>query len=429
MTSIIFFDVDGTLLSHQSLSIPPTTLYALHELKKQGIKLIAATGRGPRVAVLLKNHGLDFDGFVTLNGQYCFTGDLVLLASPIKKEDLQGLLDFLHKYPITCEFISLEGLFRNFTSEDARKIDTLLGSTLSRYSLEEPSVSIKREIYQLNLYMPQEFDGLISHYMPQSRVLRWHPLFNDVISHESGKHRGVDVFLEHFGIPREESLAFGDGGNDEDLLKAVDVGIAMGNASDSLKKVADFVTSSVDDDGIYKALVERNLIPPAELCDAIYEDESPAGFLLARNTPIPEGIYHLVVEVLVRHTSGDFLLMQRSMEKKQAPGLYEASAGGSALAGETSLEAVKRELFEETGISEGNFSFESRHVYPELHSIFHCYLCETSQDPDSILLQEGETIDYRWMKKEEFLRFLDSPQMLPYIKERRREYLDMLKDD
>lgn len=427
MVSIVFFDVDGTLLSHKTLSIPPTTLYALKELQNKGIKLIAATGRGPSVAVLLKDYGFDFDGFITLNGQYVFTGDQILLESPLRKDDLRGLLGLLEEHQITCEFIGKDFLSRNFTSDEAKEIDDLLGTTLTEHRFEEPEKTIEKDVYQLNLYMPKELDHVVSSYMPNSRVLRWHPLFNDVISKEGGKHRGVELFLDYFGIPKEESLAFGDGGNDIDLLRATGEGVAMGNAADEVKVQADDVTASVDEDGIYQALVKRQIIPPAELWGALNEDESPAGFLLARHTPIPKDIYHLVVEVIVRHTNGKFLVVQRSYDKKQAPGFFEASASGSALHGETSLEAVKRELFEETGIKEGRFTLQNRNVYPELHSIFHSYLCETDQDPESILLQEGETIHYEWMDKDEFLAFTESPKMLPYPLERRKEYLEELR--
>ena len=427
MVSVIFFDFDGTLFSHKSLSIPPTALYALNELKKKGIKLIAATGRGPGVAVLLKNYGFDFDGFITLNGQYVFTGDQVLLESPLRKDDLKGLLCLLDEHPVTCEFIGKDFLSRNYTSDSAKEIDELLGSSLTEHCFEDPLQTIEKDIYQLNLYMSKELDHLVSSYMPNSRVLRWHPLFNDVISKDSGKHRGVELFLEYFGIPTEESIAFGDGSNDIDLLLAAGEGIAMGNAEDEVKEKADDVTSSVDEDGIYYALVKRKIIPPAELWDALNKDESPAGFLLARHTPIPKGLYHLIVEVIVRHTNGKFLVVQRSYDKKQSPGLYEASASGSALQGETSLEAVKRELFEETGIKEGRFTFQYRNVSPELQSIFHSYLCETSQNPETVVLQEGETISYQWMDKDEFLAFTKSPKMIPYPVVRRKQYLDQLK--
>ena len=92
-----------------------------------------------------------------------------------------------------------------------------------------------------------------------------------------------------------------------------------------------------------------------ELWDAYYEYGTPAGRDLIRGETVPEGLYHLVSEVLIQHADGDFLLMQRAFTKPNAPGLYEATAGGSALKGETAEEAAKRELLEETGISAERF--------------------------------------------------------------------------
>ncbi len=65
--------------------------------------------------------------------------------------------------------------------------------------------------------------------------------------------------------------------------------------------------------------------------------------------PIPDGMYHLVCDVIVRHTDGSYLIMQRD-GKKHCGGMWEATAGGSAIKGESPLECAVRELKEETGI-------------------------------------------------------------------------------
>lgn len=90
--------------------------------------------------------------------------------------------------------------------------------------------------------------------MPHSETTRWNPLFTDVIPRGSSKRVGIDKVLEYFGIALEESMAFGDGGNDISMLQHVGIGVAMGNAEGEVKRVADHVTSSVDDDGVIKAL-------------------------------------------------------------------------------------------------------------------------------------------------------------------------------
>lgn len=71
---------------------------------------------------------------------------------------------------------------------------------------------------------------------------------------------------------------------------------------------------------------------------------------LVRGETIPDGIYHLVSEVIVKHTDGSYLLMQRDLRKHHG-GEWEVTAGGSALQGENGLEAAIRELKEETGLN------------------------------------------------------------------------------
>lgn len=86
------------------------------------------------------------------------------------------------------------------------------------------------------------------------RGVRWHPDFTDLIPADGGKAVGMQVVLEHFGWSRDNAIAFGDGGNDVDMLRFAGIGVAMGNATDEPKTVADYVTDSVDDAGISNAL-------------------------------------------------------------------------------------------------------------------------------------------------------------------------------
>jgi hydroxymethylpyrimidine pyrophosphatase-like HAD family hydrolase len=71
---------------------------------------------------------------------------------------------------------------------------------------------------------------------------------------------GIQRYLEMIGVTQEEIIAFGDGHNDAEMLRFAGIGVAMGNAEDDTKAVADFVTADIDDDGIYKALKHFELI-------------------------------------------------------------------------------------------------------------------------------------------------------------------------
>ncbi|HHT20928.1 MAG TPA: NUDIX domain-containing protein [Tissierellia bacterium] len=161
-----------------------------------------------------------------------------------------------------------------------------------------------------------------------------------------------------------------------------------------------------------------------EQWDARHADGRLAGFRLIRGKSIPRGYYHLVVEITVRHTDGSFLLMQRDHTKLDFPGYHEASASGSALAGETALQAAKRELAEETGIRRGEFTELYRQT-TDVQAIFVGFLCVTDWPKDNITLQAGETIDFRWLSRAEFLDYF-SDGLIPYQRDRLSRHLDFI---
>ena len=149
-----------------------------------------------------------------------------------------------------------------------------------------------------------------------------------------------------------------------------------------------------------------------EIWDAYDENENLTGVDLIRGDKIPEGLFHLVCEIIVLHADGDFLLMQRDYSKPNYGGWYEVTAGGSALKGEDSMQCAKRELAEETGISEGTFRKIGSYVNYRNGTIYHNYLCLTECDKKAVTLQEGETIAYKWMNEREFIEFVNSDKII-----------------
>ena len=111
-----------------------------------------------------------------------------------------------------------------------------------------------------------------------------------------------------------------------------------------------------------------------EIWDLYTAGEMPTGKTIIRGQKIPQGYFHLVSEVLFRHRDGDFLLMKRSASKDIYPGAWEATSGGSALAGETPLDCARRELREETGIESACFQEIGIFVSEEYRTIYHSFL-------------------------------------------------------
>jgi len=123
------------------------------------------------------------------------------------------------------------------------------------------------------------------------------------------------------------------------------------------------------------------------------------GVTLVRGAPVPDGCFHLVCDILVRHTDGSYLLMRRA-KQKHFGGMWEATAGGSAVKGETPHDCAKRELLEETGIHADHLTEIGRVLHEGHRTYYVLYLCVTDCDKDSVTLQPGETDAFRWASEE-----------------------------
>ena len=150
--------------------------------------------------------------------------------------------------------------------------------------------------------------------------------------------------------------------------------------------------------------------------------EKIEGMTLIRGEKIPEGVYHLVCDIIVRHTDGEYLLMQRD-SRKHYGGMWEATAGGSALQGESPLDCAIRELREETGIRAEQLEEVGRVRAAGRNAIYCEFLCVTDCRKDSIILQEGETSAYKWVTQDELL----SMKREELVTQRMQNFVDDLK--
>lgn len=147
----------------------------------------------------------------------------------------------------------------------------------------------------------------------------------------------------------------------------------------------------------------------------------------SRAFEMPEGRYHIVSDILIRHRDGDFLVMRRDPNKDAYPGCLEASAGGSALAGETPEQAARREMREETGLTPEKLELISTTRRPKTHSVVYAFFAEVDCAKDSIRLQEGETVDYRWVDLPTFFSMVREEPVLQIQYPRYKPYLDTVE--
>ena len=266
-----FFDLDGTLVSFDTHRIPEEAMRALSILKKKGLDLFISTGRPP-IQLQRNIEQLDqvgFDGMVTMNGQYCTTGDEVVRQVQIPRESLEMLIPWLEENNIACNFVERDYTYLNHDSEEVQRVKAEFGPGARFEPVDSTDRIYDNPVYQLNPYIPEELEEDFLAHCPGVRFVRWNPVVGDVIPDQGGKHVGIASVLEKYGITPDEYIAFGDGQNDIEMLEHAGIGVAMGNASDEVKAAADYVTTDLEDNGIVNGLYAMGLLTPEEKAEAL----------------------------------------------------------------------------------------------------------------------------------------------------------------
>lgn len=259
MVKAIFFDIDGTLVSFKTHTIPQSTIDAISELKKKGIKTFIATGRPYFV---IDNLGdLTFDGYITMNGSLCMTSQQeTIYKNAIPPHDIESLISFQeNEFSFPCMVATEKEIFTNYIDDNVTKVLKQINFVDPPYrSLTE---ALNTDVFQLMGFFNHEQEiEVMNKALTNCETTRWNPLFTDIIAKGNSKQVGINKVLDYYGLDLKETMAFGDGGNDISMLKHAAIGIAMGNASDEVKQSASYITDSVDENGIWNALKHFEII-------------------------------------------------------------------------------------------------------------------------------------------------------------------------
>ena len=250
----LFFDIDGTLVSFRTHEIPPSTVMALTQAKSNGSKLYIATGRPP---VIITNLGAIehlIDGYITTNGALCFVGDELVCCQPIPKQDVMTCVEDAKVKGYSLIVVGRKDVA---VLDPTGDVDRIFRQMLAVREFDKASpleMVLQQDILQLTPFFPAEYEPELLKRMPQCVSGRWHPEFTDITANGADKGKGIQAIARHEGFDPSRTIAFGDGGNDTSMILQAGIGIAMGNAIDALKEKADYITASVDDDGVQDAL-------------------------------------------------------------------------------------------------------------------------------------------------------------------------------
>jgi len=248
---IIFFDIDDTLRNSKTGFIPSTIPTAFKQLRDKGILTGIATGRGI-FGVVPEIKALKPDFFVTLNGAYIEDkkGN-VIYSNKIAKDKVEEYITWTKEVGIDY------GLVGSQAAKLSRRTEMISQAIDPIYpDLEvDPDFYQKEDIYQMWTFEEQGDDLVLPESLASTlRMVRWHEHSSDVVPISGSKAAGAVKVVDQLGLKPENVMVFGDGLNDLELFDYAGISIAMGVSHDNIKEKADYITKTLEEDGIFDAL-------------------------------------------------------------------------------------------------------------------------------------------------------------------------------
>lgn len=260
MIKALFFDIDGTLVSFRTHLIPASTVAALRLAKARGVRVFISTGRPPQIIINLGQIEELIDGYISTNGAHCYVGSETVSLHPMLREDVETILaDGQEKGYSTIVVGMRHFVVCNNTDTVGRVFVHDLKVTNIDFGLTYDDVR-DEPILQVTPFVTPAQEAELMPRLKNCTSGRWHPAFTDITARGIDKAQGLREMAVYMHYDIAETMAFGDGGNDIPIIKAAGVGVAMGNGLDEVKASADYVTTSVDDDGIMNALRHYHVI-------------------------------------------------------------------------------------------------------------------------------------------------------------------------
>ena len=271
----VFLDIDGTLVDGSG-QLPASAARAMQTARQNGHRMILATGRQRSQIYSWLTEQISFDGIIAASGAYIEDQNgRILFESRPEPDKLRFAVDFFREhntpYCLQCaDAVVTERWCTDPIADMFRKrgfgssvFESLFGRVVY---MEDPglcSVAEKIAYYNSPLTMEEMQAGLgdyfsVMGYSLSNGVTEDH--FGEITFGGISKATGIQFFMKAMGAEDHPTVAVGDSGNDIDMVRFADVGVAMGNATADLKAAADLVTASLHEDGIEKAFQTLGLL-------------------------------------------------------------------------------------------------------------------------------------------------------------------------
>lgn len=275
---VIFLDVDGTLVNDNGI-VPESAKVAVKKAKENGHYVFLCTGRS-KAEIYDDIMEIGFDGVIGAAGGYIEVNNEIILHKKVSREDIEYLVKYFDENNIDFYLESNGGLFASKNckktlnklvfdgidkeSEQYKELKRGIGQFIE--ALIEGENLIRDDINKISfLDSETSIEVIRDEFKDKFNVIHCTvPMFGENSGELSvpGVHKAlaIEYLLNHLGLPKEATFAYGDGINDMEMLQYVNCGIAMGNAKEALKEIANDITETHDEDGIYNSFKKYGLI-------------------------------------------------------------------------------------------------------------------------------------------------------------------------
>lgn len=266
--SIVFFDIDGTIWDYKQ-HIPSSTVSGIRKLRENGHFAFLCTGRTKSTIRTKELLEIGWDGIIAGCGTYIEFKEEILfnrhlswesvkkLVPAMKAKGIGAFLEGDEKLYIDWDYYTGSSYAEGFRAEMGADCLSIMDadhlSKINKISVEYLDLSHDEVISVFG----NEYDVIIHDFKnPDGSPLN----VAEILPKNYSKATGIHWICDYLGIEKQNTYAFGDSANDIEMLKYVTHGIAMGNASDITKQSADYVTTSMYEDGIWNGLKHMKLI-------------------------------------------------------------------------------------------------------------------------------------------------------------------------
>lgn len=263
MIKLAVFDVDGTLISKGDRILLPSTLEALQNLKKQGIKLAIASGRPPFAMDKRLIEQIGFDYFICSNGCCVLDDTFTTLSKDVlTKEEVEKLSREFQK---TDNALMFQFEDKAYAYHGLKRIEGMLQEFLGRLDyLVDDREHKRRHLKSLPFAAVAKIEDkdmeLFETNFPRFNFEAFTRGYYDIYPKGISKATGIKHLCDQLDFTMRDVISFGDDLNDVDMLQKCGISVAMGNAVEEAKKSATYITDKSIDNGIYNALKHFDLL-------------------------------------------------------------------------------------------------------------------------------------------------------------------------